>query len=147
MNSLERSRRARQTQQRRPGKARRTRTTGKPHVDFIELHILCHAAEAPVYGLWMIEELARHGYTLNASQLYPKFHRLEQQGALTHTARIVDGRVRKYYRITRSGQAYFREQKRRLLELISEALTAEELDAALKKRKEHDRRKKLKVAS
>lgn len=29
----------------------------------IRLHVLHHAVEGPIFGLGMIEELARHGYT------------------------------------------------------------------------------------
>jgi len=38
----------------------------------IRLHILHHAAKKPVFGLWFIEELARHGYKLSpgTSTLY-----------------------------------------------------------------------------
>jgi len=32
---------------------------------FIKIHILHHASQQPVYGLWMMEELARHGYTVS----------------------------------------------------------------------------------
>ena len=32
----------------------------------IRLHILHHAAEEPVFGLGIIEELRRHGYEMNA---------------------------------------------------------------------------------
>jgi hypothetical protein len=32
----------------------------------IRLHILHHAAEEPIFGLGMIEELARHGYRISA---------------------------------------------------------------------------------
>ncbi len=29
---------------------------------FIRLHILYHATEHEIYGQWIIDELARHGY-------------------------------------------------------------------------------------
>ena len=51
-----------------------------------------HASEGSLYGLWMIEELAEHGYKLNASQIYPLFHRLERQGCLKRTDKVVDGK-------------------------------------------------------
>jgi PadR family transcriptional regulator PadR len=37
----------------------------------IRLHVLHHAAEEPIYGLAMIEELARHGYRMSPGTLYP----------------------------------------------------------------------------
>jgi DNA-binding PadR family transcriptional regulator len=108
--------------------------SNRPRIDFVELHILHHAAEGFLYGLWMIEELARHGYSLNASQLYPRFHRLERDGFLARREQVVEGKLRKYYRITRTGRTYLKEQKRRLIELISEALSAQELENALRQR-------------
>ena len=103
-------------------------------VDFVELHILHHASESPMYGLWMMEELGRHGYRLNASQLYPKFHRLERRGLIGHRKKVVNGKLRKYYQITSRGRRYWAAQKRRLIELVSEALTRSELRRAMEKR-------------
>jgi DNA-binding PadR family transcriptional regulator len=104
-------------------------------VDFIELHILHHASEQRIYGLWMLEELAHHGYRLSASQLYPRFHRLVRQGLLQQRGEVVDGRLRKYYRITAQGRRHWEGQKRRLIELASEALSAVELRKALEKKR------------
>ncbi|MDZ7638246.1 MAG: helix-turn-helix transcriptional regulator [Bryobacterales bacterium] len=52
------------------------------HVDFLELHILHHAKDQHLYGLWMIEELTHHGYRVGPSNLYPKFHRRLNRGYL-----------------------------------------------------------------
>jgi PadR family transcriptional regulator PadR len=103
-------------------------------VDFIELHILHHASEAPLYGLWMIEELQHHGYGVSASHLYPRFRRLEERGLLRRRDNVVRGRLRKYYRITPRGRTYLKKQKRRLIELVGEAFSAAELREALRKR-------------
>ncbi len=110
----------------------------KPQFDFVEMHILHHASEGSLYGLWMIEELAEHGYKLNASQLYPRFHRLHDRGYLDRQDKVVEGKLRKYYRITRDGRSYLRAQKRRLTEFISEALTADELSRALDCRRKRE---------
>ena len=37
----------------------------------IRLHVLHHACQEPVFGLGMIEELARHGYRISPGSLYP----------------------------------------------------------------------------
>jgi len=103
-------------------------------VDFIELHILHHASEAPVYGLWMLEELGHHGYRLSASHLYPRFHRLVRQGLLRQLLKVVDGKLRKYYVITARGRRHWEGQKRRLVELVSEALSDAELRRILEKK-------------
>ncbi len=114
----------------------------QPRVDFIELHILHHATEEWIFGVCMIEGLAEHGYSLNASQLYPRFHKLEKSGYLRRSERVVNGRLRKYYRATPAGRKYFRGEKKRLMELAGEALSEAEIQAVLRKRMERDRRKK-----
>ena len=55
-----------------------------------------HAAREPVYGLALIEELARHGYTLSAGTLYPVLHSLEAAGYLRRQDRVVGSTLRKY---------------------------------------------------
>jgi PadR family transcriptional regulator PadR len=48
----------------------------------MRLHVLHHAAEGPIFGLGMVEELARHGYRISPGTLYPLLHRLEKKGYL-----------------------------------------------------------------
>jgi PadR family transcriptional regulator len=68
---------------------------------FIRLHILHHAAEHEIYGQWMIDELARHGYRLSPGTLYPMLHAMERKGYLTSRVER-DGRVgRKLYKAKR----------------------------------------------
>ena len=38
--------------------------------------------KSPSFGLWFIEELARHGYKLSPGTLYPLLHGLEEKGYL-----------------------------------------------------------------
>ena len=89
---------------------------------FIKIHVLHHAANAPIYGIAMIAELARHGYNLSPGTLYPLLHSLEEQGYLARTNQIVDGRVRKYYVITDEGRAALQEAKQKIAELVQEVL-------------------------
>ncbi len=51
----------------------------------IRLHVLHHAVEEPIFGLGMIEELARHGYRISPGTLYPLLHGLEKKGYLRST--------------------------------------------------------------
>jgi PadR family transcriptional regulator PadR len=44
---------------------------------FIKIHILRHAAHAPVFGLALIRELARHGYDVSPGTVYPILQELE----------------------------------------------------------------------
>ncbi|MCP5119652.1 MAG: helix-turn-helix transcriptional regulator [bacterium] len=108
----------------------------------MELHILHHADGGEIYGLWMIEELIEHGYRINASQLYPKFHRLVREGFLKRRERVIDGKQRKYYRATAAGRKRLGSQKAKLMELAGEALSADDIRAVLKNRVARDRRKR-----
>jgi hypothetical protein len=47
----------------------------------IRLHVLHHAAEGPIYGQAMIDELSRHGYRLSAGTLYPILHGVSARAA------------------------------------------------------------------
>jgi DNA-binding PadR family transcriptional regulator len=89
---------------------------------FIKVHILHHAAQAPVYGIALIDELRRHGYALSPGTLYPVLHGLEAAGYLTRSERLVGGKVRKYYAITPEGRAALDEAKRRMHQLMEEVL-------------------------
>jgi DNA-binding PadR family transcriptional regulator len=89
---------------------------------FIRIHILHHAAEGPVYGQALMEELGRHGYRLSPGTLYPLLRDLEQSGYLARHNRTVGGRVRKYYTITRRGRTALRHAKQQIAELVTEVL-------------------------
>ncbi len=86
---------------------------------FVQIHILHHAVEGPIYGQWIIEELARHGYRLSPGTLYPMLRAMEKTGYLTaHEDRGgPGGRRRRLYTATklgRKGLAVAREQMREL---------------------------------
>jgi PadR family transcriptional regulator, regulatory protein PadR len=89
---------------------------------FIKIHILHHAAQEPVYGLALIQELARHGYTLSPGTLYPVLHSLEQDGYLASEERVVQGKVRKYYTLTEAGSRALVEARHKIRELVDEVL-------------------------
>jgi PadR family transcriptional regulator PadR len=92
---------------------------------FIKIHILHHAGEAPVYGLALIAELRRHGYELSPGTLYPVLHQLEEAGYLSRLDRVVNGKVRKYYVLTRRGAAALTEVREKTAELVGEILEAD----------------------
>jgi DNA-binding PadR family transcriptional regulator len=100
-----------------------------PDQDFfaglIRLHILHHAAEKPVYGLWIIEELGRHGYKLSAGTLYPLLHRLEKRGLLKSKAERVGRRTRRVYNITPAGRRTLASAKQKVKELFGELFESE----------------------
>lgn len=86
----------------------------------IRLHILHHAAEAEFYGQWMIQELARHGYTLSPGTLYPMLHGLERRGYLKSKKEQNGRTFRRLYRATAMGREANRLAKVQVRELIGE---------------------------
>ena len=87
---------------------------------FIKVHVLHHASKGPLYGVWFLEELAKHGYQLSPGTLYPLLHGLEADGYLEREERVVEGKVRKYYRITTLGERALREARQKIAELVEE---------------------------
>jgi len=90
---------------------------------FIRLHLLHHAAIEPIFGLDMIRELERHGYNLSPGTLYPILHGLEQAGFLESQKQVVEGKVRKYYIITKSGRDTLKDAMEKVRELFDEITT------------------------
>jgi len=88
----------------------------------IRLHILHHAAEEPIFGLEMMEELGRHGYRLSAGTLYPILHGLERKGYLRSKPERVGGRIRRMYRATAAGRRALAGATERVRELFGELL-------------------------
>jgi len=86
----------------------------------IRLHVLHHAAERPVYGLWLIEELARHGYKLSSGTLYPMLHNLEEKGYLRSVEERSGKLARRVYRATALGEQALESAKRKVSELFME---------------------------
>jgi len=101
----------------------RTAGAGEEHELFaglIRLHVLHHAAKKPFYGLWLIEELAHHGYRLSPGTLYPLLHRLERQGYL-HSEKVQAAqRGRRLYRATPLGRRALAAARVKVRELFGE---------------------------
>jgi DNA-binding PadR family transcriptional regulator len=70
----------------------------------IRLHILRHASQDGVFGLRIIEELARHGYKLSAGTLYPLLHSMEKKGLLRSHEFLEAGKIRRIYKSTPRGR-------------------------------------------
>jgi PadR family transcriptional regulator PadR len=92
----------------------------KLFLGFIHIHILHHAKVEPFYGLWMIEELKEHGYEISAGTLYPILHNLEKNGVLKVQDKNVEGKIRKYYSITSTGEEVLKEAREMAYELFKE---------------------------
>ncbi|MED1303842.1 PadR family transcriptional regulator [[Bacillus thuringiensis] serovar konkukian] len=92
----------------------------KLFLGFIQIHILHHAKEHPIFGAWMLEELREHGYTISPGTLYPILHAMESDGLLNKEDRNVAGKIRKYYSATEKGQDVLVEARKKAYELFKE---------------------------
>ncbi|HWI64236.1 MAG TPA: PadR family transcriptional regulator [Symbiobacteriaceae bacterium] len=90
---------------------------------FIRIHVLHHAAKAPVFGSELMRELKTHGCQISPGTLYPMLHDMEKAGYLRRTEHVIEGKVRKYYHITDAGNAALVEARARVRELVGEILT------------------------
>lgn len=86
----------------------------------IRLHVLHHACCEPIFGLGMIEELARHGYRMSPGTLYPMLDGLEKKGLLRSARQLVQGRFRRVYRATPAGRRALQTAKHRVKKLFGE---------------------------
>lgn len=88
----------------------------------IRLHVLHHAAQAPVFGLGIIEELRHHGYALSPGTLYPMLHGMERKGYLSSRQEQAGRRQRRIYEITPLGQQALADAKLKVRELFGELM-------------------------
>ena len=89
---------------------------------FVKLHILYHADNEEIFGVGLMEELKRHGYTIGPGSIYPTLAKLEKGGFLTCEARTVNHKQRKYYRITAAGRSLLDKMKSKIGELYREVV-------------------------
>lgn len=88
----------------------------------IRLHVLHHAVREPIFGLGMVDELARHGYRISPGTLYPLLHGLEKRGYLRSTE-VQSGRSRRQvYRATAAGRKALQLAKSKVRELFRELI-------------------------
>ena len=78
------------------------------------LLILKLLEQEDMYGYQMIEELSKRSnkaFELKAGTLYPLLHTLEDKGWIQAYDADANGRVRRYYRLTKDGRAALQEKE------------------------------------
>jgi PadR family transcriptional regulator len=92
-------------------------------LSFWKVHLLHHAAQAPVHGQWMLTELRRHGYELSPGTLYPLLKRMARLGWLECNVDPEGGRrARKDYRLTKQGRQVLGVIRKQIRELHREVV-------------------------
>ena len=89
--------------------------------------ILTALARAPLHGYGLIlevSELSQGRLSLRPGTLYGALDRLADDGLVTvDRSEIVDGRARKYYRLTDEGTALLRAETERMRQAVEAATT------------------------
>ncbi|HNR88596.1 MAG TPA: PadR family transcriptional regulator [Spirochaetota bacterium] len=86
---------------------------------FIKIYILQFADKEPVYGKEIHDQLEEFGFKISFGTLYNTFHGFEEKGYLVHEERNVNGKIRKYYRITKHGREALATAKGKARELFT----------------------------
>ena len=94
------------------------------HLAFWKIHILHHAAEHPIYGQWLLEELRRHGFLVSPGTLYPLLSRMAQQGWLRAVRNQADvsAKARREFVLTSKGARALARLRRQVDELHREVV-------------------------
>ncbi len=100
----------------------------------IQAHILYHATVQPIYGSWMAEELALHGFSISYGTLYPMLHRMRQEGLLVCEEQREGSQVRKYYTATEQGIQELEQVRHLIRELYQEVVVEAQTSQLLKPR-------------
>jgi len=80
--------------------------------------------KAPIFGLGMQEELARHGYRISPGTLHPLLNGLEKKGYLRSWEERDGKSRRRVFRATPRGHEALRAAKKKIRELFSEIVGA-----------------------
>ena len=90
------------------------------YIGLVRLHVLHHAAEEPIFGLGIAQELGRHGYRLGPGTIYPLLHGMERRGWLRSEKRLANGHHRRFYLATRAGHTALVQARKQVRELFEE---------------------------
>jgi PadR family transcriptional regulator, regulatory protein PadR len=70
----------------------------------LRLRVLHQAADTPVHGAQLAEDLAARGHRVSPGTLYPLLHRMQEAGLLKSTTVVESGRRLRRYRATKRGK-------------------------------------------
>ena len=82
------------------------------------MYVLWRASDGEVYGLEVLNEMRKLGFALSPGTLYPALHSLLREQDVTVRERLVNGKIRKCYRVTAKGRRELDEVKERLRVMV-----------------------------
>ena len=85
---------------------------------FAKLYALWRASKGAVYGMEIIKEMKDLGFNLSPGTLYPTLHALLKERDVKSHKKVVNGKVRKFYRSTPKGRKELNEVRERLKVLM-----------------------------
>ncbi len=85
---------------------------------FVKLYTLWRASRGEVCGVEIMAEMRELGFNLSPGTLYPTLHALLEERDVKMTSRVVDGKVRKFYKATAKGRKEVEEVIERLSVLM-----------------------------
>ena len=98
----------------------RNKVPKKMLLGFMQIHILIQAKKEPFFGSWMIEQFKSYGYQISPGTIYPLLAKMVAGELLIKEIRLVSGKNRNYYCITKEGEAVLSVAKEKAMFLFNE---------------------------
>lgn len=80
----------------------------------LKICILSCAAEGELYGMGLIEHMRGCGFAVSPGTLYPNLNAMLKEGDLVRKTKVVGGKRRIVYRVSKKGREELRETKSKL---------------------------------
>lgn len=80
----------------------------------LKICILSCASEGELYGLGLIERMRRCGFAVSPGTLYPNLNVLLREGDLLREAKVISGKRRIVYRLSKKGRKELRGTRAKL---------------------------------
>ena len=90
---------------------------------FVKLYTLWRASKEDVYGVQILNEMAGLGFKLSPGTLYPTLAAFLKERDVKVYKKIVNGKVRKFYRLTPKGRRELDEVRERLKVLMRQVFS------------------------
>ncbi len=90
---------------------------------FVKLYTLWRASKEDVYGVQILKEMAELGFKLSPGTLYPTLAALLKERDVKVYQKVVNGKVRKFYKLTPKGRRELDEVRERLKVLMRQVFS------------------------